>query len=228
LKLSQLLVFYYTTGADVNAQNVAGDTALMLACNNNHFDLIEMLAERNQTDIHITNQNGDTALHVACTQHLKEAIPILLACNASIVLKNSSGHTPIFTACKHGDSQILKLLLSHDHSHTKKLINDCDEDGNSPLMVAVQSTHCSKEVVELLLMLKSNLHVRNGQGNNVLHLFTPHTDPEIGNLIIDQDQSLLHGKNCSRNQPLHVAAANGHKDLAFLFIERLNNWFKNV
>ena len=210
----------YATDTDVNAQDAAGDTALMLACKNGHLDLIKMLAERNQTNIHLTNQNGDTALHVACAQHLKEAIPILLACNASVLQKNNSGHTPIFIACKYGDSQILWLLLSHEHCHIKKLINDCDEDGNSPLMVAVQSTYCSKEVVELLLMLKSNLHIRNSQGNNLLHLFTPHTDPEVGILIIDRDQSLLHDKNCSRDQPLHVAAANGLKDLAFLFIER--------
>ena len=216
-------VLFSATGADVNAQNAAGDSALMLACKNNHLDLIKMLAERNQTNIHLTNQDGDTALHVACAKHLKQAIPILLACNASVILKNRSGHTPIFTACKYGDSEILRLLLSHEHYHIKKLINDCDGDGNSPLMVAVQSTYCSKEVVELLLLLKSNLHARNNQGNNLLHLFTAHTDPEIGNLIIDQDQSLLHGKNRSRDQPLHIVAAIGHKDLAFLFIERLNN-----
>ncbi|XP_065896236.1 ankyrin repeat domain-containing protein 6-like [Dysidea avara] len=96
LKVIEILL---EQGADVNAQNAAGDSALMLACKNNHLDLIKMLAERNQTNIHLTNQDGDTALHVACAKHLKQAIPILLACNASVILKNRSGHTPIFTAC---------------------------------------------------------------------------------------------------------------------------------
>jgi len=179
-----------------------------------------MLAERKQTNIHVTNQNGDTALHTACVQDLKQAVSVLLACDAVVTLKNNMGYTPVFTACMYGDVEILKLLLRHEQYIVKRLINDCDEDGNSPLMVAVQSTHCSKQVVELLLLLKSNLHIRNTQGNNLLHLFTPQTDPEIGNLIIDQDQSLLHSKNRSRDQPLHIAAANGHKDLVFLFVER--------
>lgn len=171
--------------------------------------------------INLANHNGDTALHVACASHLTPAVITLLAFGASVNCRNKIGHTPVFTACMVGDEQVLKLLLHCGPNVKKNVLNDHDKNGNSLLMVAVQSTDCTKELVEFLLSLKSDLHTCNHQGNNVLHLFSSKCNPEIIDLIIDQEQSLLHKNNCNKEQPLHIAAKHGNKDIAFIFIERL-------
>lgn len=48
---------------------------------------------------------------------------------------------------------------------------------------------------------------------------------EIIDLMIDQNQSLLHMNNCNKETPPHIAAKLGKKDSAFIFIERLNVTF---
>lgn len=214
------LIILFTVGANVNHQDAEGNTALLLACKKNHWDLVKVLAEVKKVKIDLANHNGDTALHIACADHLKLAVTTLLTCGASVQCKNKIGHTPVFTACMFGDEQMLHLLLCHVPDLIENLVNDLDKDGNSPLMVAAQSMHCTKEVVELLLSLKSNLHVYNNQGNNVLHLSVSQCNKEIVELITDQDQSLLHKNNCRKEQPLHIAAKNGNKDNVFLLIER--------
>ena len=179
-----------------------------------------MLAELIEVKMDLANHNGDTALHMACAGHLTPAAITLLAFSASLDCKNKIGYTPAFTACMAGDEQILRLLLYNGTDMKQDLINDHDKDGNSLLMVAVQSTNCTKQLVEFLLSLKLNLCTSNCQGNNVLHLFQSKCNPEIIDLIIDQDQSILHKNNCNKEQPLHIAAKHGNKDSAFVFIER--------
>ena len=214
------LIILFTTGANVNYQDTEGNTVLILASKKNHWDLIKMLAEIKEVKIDLANHNGDTALHIACANHFKPAVTTLLAYGASVECKNKIGHTPVFTACMFGNEQILHLLLCHVPNLTENLVNDLDKDGNSPLMVAAHSIHCTKEVIELLLSIKSNLHVCNNQGNNVLHLSASQRNSEIIELIIDQDQSLLHVNNCHKEQPLHIAAKDGNKDNVFILIER--------
>ena len=179
-----------------------------------------MLAELIEVKIDLANHNGDTALHVACAGHLTPAVMTLLTFSASVECKNKIGQTPAFTACMAGDEQILRLLLYCEADVKQNLMDDYDKDGNSLLMVAVQSINCTKQLVEFLLSLKSNLRTSNCQGNNVLHLFQSKCNPEIIDLIIDQDQSLLLKNNCNKEQPLHIAAKHGNKDSAFVFIER--------
>ena len=181
-----------------------------------------MLTELIDVKINLANYSGDTALHMACAGHMIPAVITLLAFGADTNSKNKNGHTPAFTACMVGDEQILRLLLCCGTDLKQTLINDHDKDGNSLLMVAVQSTDCTIELVQFLLSLKSNLHTSNSQGNNVLHLFQSKCNPEIINLIIDQDQSLLHKNNCNKEQPLHIAAKHGNKDSAFIFTERFS------
>lgn len=208
-------------GADVNQQDAEGNTPLLLACKYNHLDLVDMLVRVEEIKINLANCNGETALHVACAGHMTPIVTTLLSFGADVRCKNKIGHTPVFKACMFGDEEVLKLLLD-DKPHLKQnLINDRDKDGNSPLMVAIQSTDCTKELVEFLLSLKSDLHVCNYQGNNVLHLFPSKCNLEIIELIIDQNHSLLHKNNCNKEQPLHIAAKHGNKDSVFLLIERL-------
>ena len=224
VKFKMLVATCLTAGANINHQNAEGNTPLILACKYNHLDLVEMLVQVKEVEINLTNYNGETALHVACTSHMAPIVTTLLAYGANINCKDKVGHTPVFKACMFGDEQVLKLLLGHNPHLKQNLINDHDKDGNSPLMVTIQSTDCTKELVEYLLSLKSDLHVCNYQGNNVLHLFPSKCNLEIIELILDRDQSLLHKNNCNKEQPLHISAKHGNKDSVFLLIERLKQY----
>ena len=179
-----------------------------------------MLVQVKQVEIDLANYDGETALHVACTGHLAPAVITLLSYGARVNCKNKFGYTPVFTACMVGDEEVLKLLLDHAPHLKQSLINDHDKDGSSPLMVAIQSKDCTIELVKFLLSLESDLNRSNYQGNNVLHLFPSKCDPEIIELILDHNQSLLNKSNCNKEQPLHIAARHDDVNIAFLLIEK--------
>ena len=179
-----------------------------------------MLVQVKQVEIDLANYDGETALHVACTGHLAPAVTTLLSYGARVNCKNKFGYTPVFTACMVGDEKVLKLLLDHAPHLKQSLINDHDKDGSSPLMVAIQSKDCTIELVKFLLSLESDLNRSNYQGNNVLHLFPSKCDPEIIELILDHNQSLLNKSNCNKEQPLHIAARHDDVNITFLLIEK--------
>ena len=67
---------YLNNGANVNFQDHNGNTALHLAVQNNHFDIIKFLLERGAS-MTIQNQAGNTALDIAIQQGNNEIINYL-------------------------------------------------------------------------------------------------------------------------------------------------------
>ena len=68
---------YLNNGANVNFQDHNGNTALHLAVENNHFDIIKLLLERGAS-MTIQNQAGNTALDIAIQQGNNEIINYLI------------------------------------------------------------------------------------------------------------------------------------------------------
>ena len=60
--LSSMVELFLDRGADINAKNNHGDTALHTAVNFNNINVVETLLRRG-ADIHIINNFGDTSLH---------------------------------------------------------------------------------------------------------------------------------------------------------------------
>ena len=60
-------------GADINAQEDIGRTALMNASYNRHLKIVKFLIE-NGADVNIKNNDGKTALDLAKTEEIKEVL----------------------------------------------------------------------------------------------------------------------------------------------------------
>jgi uncharacterized protein len=56
-------------GADVNAANNTGITALMFAAYNGHKDTVEVLVKELNADVNAADNNGDTAVYYARCKH---------------------------------------------------------------------------------------------------------------------------------------------------------------
>jgi ankyrin repeat protein len=63
-------------GADIDAQNEEGNTALHIACIWHRKEIVKLLLEKG-ADIEIKNYNGHTALSTACFLRYKEIITLL-------------------------------------------------------------------------------------------------------------------------------------------------------
>ncbi len=121
-------------GADVNAAQTDGLTPLMLACQDEHWELDDEIAE------------SDAAHFAAAYQlmHL-ETVCMLIEHGANVTASQlPTGETSLSYACKSGNLEIVRVLLEQGAG-----VNAAQTDGLTPLMLACQGGYL--EVARLLL-----------------------------------------------------------------------------
>ena len=91
----------------LNAQNNAGETPLMLSAINNRLELARVLIERG-ADV---NKPGWTALHYAATRGHRDMMRLLLDNDAYIDSEAPNGSTPLMMAAYSAPPLAVKLLL---------------------------------------------------------------------------------------------------------------------
>lgn len=102
------------SGADVNQQNIAGDTSLHFAVRSDLSTITNQLI-RLGADINLKNEHGDTPLHHAIINkcNKKRIIEPLLSHGADYNIKNYNGHSPLHYAVKMKNEEIIDLLHSY-------------------------------------------------------------------------------------------------------------------
>jgi ankyrin repeat protein len=69
-------------GANVNAQDKNGRSALMVAAENNHIDRLEVLVKAKGIRLDLRDKKGETALMKARANHLEKSIRVLESAGA--------------------------------------------------------------------------------------------------------------------------------------------------
>jgi ankyrin repeat protein len=147
VEMMELLI---ARGADVNAADHRGHTALFMASKAMKGDpIVELLLARG-ADPNVENDLDDTALHMACFRTSVPAVKMLIAAGASVKTKSKRGCTPLHWAALATDrrddsAEVLTLLLEADSGplHAK------DEWGRTPL--AITRTANDEEAMRVLI-----------------------------------------------------------------------------
>ncbi|TAQ84511.1 hypothetical protein B7494_g7175 [Chlorociboria aeruginascens] len=105
---SQLLI---DRGADVNAKDIGGWTALILAATAGHEEAVQLLLD-NGADVNIGGSDQWTALHWASKRGY-EAIVQLLVQKGADVNASAYGRTPILLAAENEHPSVVHFLLEH-------------------------------------------------------------------------------------------------------------------
>jgi len=126
-------------GADVNAKDSNGYTALHHAAKKNDKKIIKELLDR-RADINAKDLAGKTALHYAVEMNDKKIIKELLDRGADVNAKDSNGYTAVHTAVYYGYREIVELLLEKGAD-----VNVTDGFGRTPLQIA--ESHGFEEIV---------------------------------------------------------------------------------
>ena len=96
-------------GLKIDALNLAGESALMMAALKGDMAGVKMLLERGAK----VNQSGWSPLHYAATGPEPDIVRLLLGRGAEIDATAPNGITPLMMAAQYGSEDGVKLLLEH-------------------------------------------------------------------------------------------------------------------
>ena len=150
-------------GADPSKGNDFGYTPLILATLNNHHNLIRRYLARGD-DAAVRDVDGETALSLAIEKCHEESVAVLR--EFRVEEGDYAALDPRASMLKAAENGALGSILKLRDSGVP--INCCDEDGNSPLMIAVRAGH--QGVVRSLYHLGADINHRNHAGESALGL----------------------------------------------------------
>ena len=147
---------------DVNAALGRYLSPLVAALHKRHFDVAELLYQRN-ADVDIIGYRNRTPLHAAALDGLVDIAEWLLVHGADAMLQHDDGTTPLHDATSHGRFEFVRMLLRHDIS-----VNAKDNHNCTSLHLAAEIGHV--EIVQLLLPYGADIGARNLSHSTPLHL----------------------------------------------------------
>ena len=96
-------------GADVDARDFGGLTALMLTVRNGHAEIVKILLEAG-ADLNAQDDDGETALLKAARGGQTEVVNILITASADVNVRTKNGDTALILAKGWGHTHIVDLL----------------------------------------------------------------------------------------------------------------------
>ena len=147
-------------GANVNAKNEYGTTALMEAAENGHTNVAELLIE-NGVDVNAKDDDDWTALMWATLKGYTEVAELLINHDANVNAKSKYGRTALMLASLKGHAEVAELLIKHGAN-----VNVKTNEGWTALMLAALIGHA--DVAEVLLKHGANVNAKDNYGRTAL------------------------------------------------------------
>ena len=225
-------------GAQVNATNKNGQTALMMASDCGYLNGINMLL-RAGADPNVINANGSTCLHFA-SRHgsSKEALQTIIDHGVNVNATNKKGHTALMMASEFGHLNGIHVLLKAGaqpnitdvYGNTclhfpviqgRRIevleaiidhgvdVNASTKKGQTALMIATE-----KGNIDAINVLKAGAdpNITNADGNTCLHLSILHgCRKEVVQMIIDHGAH-VNATNKNGLTALMIASCRGNVD----------------
>lgn len=99
-------------GANVNAKDNYGDTALMEASAKGHREVVQVLLDKG-ADVNAKTYRGHTALMPASNEGHREVVQALLDKGADVNAKDNDGWTALIYASSKGHHEVAQVLLEN-------------------------------------------------------------------------------------------------------------------
>jgi len=215
-------------GADVNAPQADGMTALHWAVNNDDAEMAGLLV-RSRANVNATNRYGVPPLSTACTNGNAALVRLLLDAGANANASLPGGETVLMTAARVGSLEAVKALLARGANPNAQERRD-----QTALMWAAAEGHAT--VVRALIEAGSTINATLPSGFTPLFFAVREGHIDVVRVLLeagvnvnetlqpkaDRPASPL-GTNYKPirkgTSPLMLAVENGHFDLAMALVE---------
>jgi ankyrin repeat protein len=147
-------------GAEVNALDGNGYTALHGAAESGHAGIIQILID-NRANANIKGRDDWTPLHAAALNNKVDAIRTLRGNGADANAKDSYGWTPIYSAACMGHTAAINMLANNGAD-----VNEKNQYGWAPICSAAYNGHADS--VKALVERGADVNVSNGNGKTAM------------------------------------------------------------
>ena len=201
-------------GADANAQSSYQTTPLFTAAESGNGEIIRLLIDKGAAVNHASPLFG-SALHRAAYMDVAEAAGVLLDAGADTAVTDQRGQTPLHQAAQLGRVEIARLLVARGAD-----VHAVDKAGRTPLQWAVlygtdrSGTNNSTELAFLLLGKGARIATADAGGVTPLMTVVKRGLTELAGAFLRRGGDAKALEPGSGRTLLHLAALNGHADMA--------------
>ncbi len=165
-ELREIVNFLIKAGANINAQDNGGGTALVVISASNRKDLLGIARRLLEAGANPNIQAGDgnTPLLLALNSQNRDIAKLLINSSADVNIKNNKDDFALNMAIFRREPELAKLLIAKG-AHVN---NQSIQTGNTPLHNAVAEGY--PEMVTLLIDAGANLTIRNKNDQTAIGL----------------------------------------------------------
>lgn len=194
-------------GANINARDSVGNTALIVSSEHGHTDTVRCLLAKPSCDVNCAGTYGLTALHRAAWHAYNDITALLLQAGANVNMCDQAHETALHVAAQRGNIEVTRLLLQRNDLD----VNRRNMFGRSALMRAVEAGQ--GDVCEMLQQAGANSNLVEDLSchGNAIHVATVNNHVAILHTLLKAGAEL--GKRCADGHTeLHHAASGGYTD----------------
>jgi ankyrin repeat protein len=203
--------YFLDRGANLQAKNHNGMTALILAAQEGHIEAMKLLIDK-KADVNVKDNIGATALMLAAQNVHIEAMKVLIENDADVNAESEDKYTALMKAAQKGHIEAMKLLIDK-----KADVNAKAKNKATALILAAEGGYA--EAVKLLIEKKADVNVAAYNGTTALMGATIKGNIESIKLLIENGAD-VDAKNSYNNTALILAAQKGHIEAMKLLIDK--------
>ncbi|XP_019850896.1 PREDICTED: uncharacterized protein LOC105312422 isoform X2 [Amphimedon queenslandica] len=195
---------------NIDHTNKEGQTALMLACERRHENIVHSLLSAG-ANVNIQDNKGWTALIVSSQYSGTSIIHVLLEADANVHLRTSGGSNSLMYASCNGNYEAVELLISKGADY------ECQrKDGMNAFMLACKKGHIN--IVELLLKNRVDPNVQRKDSWNAFMLACENGHTQIVEVLLKEpvDPNV---QRKSGGNAFMLACQNGHTQIVELLLK---------
>ncbi|XP_046850055.1 poly [ADP-ribose] polymerase tankyrase-1-like isoform X2 [Xenia sp. Carnegie-2017] len=197
-------------GGDINLVNRDGVTALHIAAEKSHLDVLEVLL-KNDASVNATDNLGQTPLHSAANAGHIQSCRMLLYAGADINARSLQGVTPAQLA----PEMLQKFLQSNTDIDSSQ---GCNENDDTRKLLEAAKIGDLETVKQCCYTKTVNCRDLDGRHSTPLHFAAGYNRVSVVQFLLENGAD-VHAKDKGGLVPLHNACSYGHYEVANLLVK---------